>query len=349
MSFVHSVVTTVPDFELTQEQVVEIGRDALKGRVPFLDQALDLFRNAGVDTRYLVRSPQVLLEHHGLKWRNDVYIEECKRMGIQLLNGLLERTHLVPAEIDLLVTTSCTGFMIPALDSFLMNHFEMRPDTRRLPFTELGCAAGAMALSRAHEHLLAFPDHRVVIVAIEIPSMTYLHQDMSVANLVSVALFGDGGAAALVDGSRGPLEILACRSHLFEDSAEMMGFDLTDDGFRIILDKRVPDLLREKLPPVIDSFLAACGVERAEIRNYLFHPGGRKILDTVAELFDLDEDDLRSSRETLRQVGNLSSASILWVIEKALSGQGQDGYALLSAFGPGFNAELLLSRLSITC
>ena len=347
MSYVRDVVTAVPDYELTQEEVVEMGREVLRGKVPFLDQALDLFRNAGVDRRYLVRSPSVLTENKGLQWRNDIYIEETKKLGERLLADLFETTGATAKDIDVLITTSCTGFMIPALDAHLMNAFEMRQDVRRMPFTELGCAAGAIALSRAHEHLMAFPDHRVAIVAIEIPSMTYLHRDMSVANLVSVALFGDGGAAALVDGREGPLEILENRSHLFRNTPEMMGFDLVDEGFRIFLDKKVPDLLRRELPQVVQSFLDDCGVEASEIKNYLFHPGGRKILDTVGELFDLDEDDLLPSRETLREVGNLSSATILWVIKKALEGQGRDGYALLSAFGPGFNAELLLSRLTV--
>ncbi len=347
MSFVSNAVVAVPDYEMSQEEVVELGREILRGKVPFLDQALDLFRNAGVDRRYLVRSPRILMENKGLQWRNDIYIEETKKLGERLMTDLFETGGVGPKDIDLLITTSCTGFMIPALDAHLMNVFEMRQDVRRMPFTELGCAAGAMALSRAHEHLLAFPDHRVAIVAIEIPSMTYLHKDMSVANLVSVALFGDGGAAVLVDGREGPLEILHCRSHLFRNTPEMMGFDLVDEGFRIFLDKRVPDLLREQLPPVVESFLSDCGVEASQIRNYLFHPGGRKILDTVDEIFDLDELDLLASRETLREVGNLSSATILWVIHKALNGQGRDGYALLGAFGPGFNAELLLSRLTL--
>jgi alkylresorcinol/alkylpyrone synthase len=166
-----------------------------------------------------------------------------------------------------------------------------------------------------------------------------------VANLVSTALFGDGGAAALVRGDDGPFEIVAARTHFFHDTPEMMGFDLTDDGFRIVLDKRVPQLLERELPAAVASFLAANGVAQGDLRNYLLHPGGRKILDTVRDLFALAEDDLALSRETLREVGNLSSASVLWVLGKALAGQALPGLSLIAAFGPGFNAELLLGRL----
>ena len=230
--------------------------------------------------------------------------------------------------------------MIPSLDADLINHFRLRSDVRRMPFTELGCAAGAMALSRAHDHLRAYPDHKVAIVAVEIPSMTYLAKDLSVANLVSAALFGDGGAAALVSNDRGRFEILDARTHFFHDTPEMMGFHVTDEGFSIVLDKRVPQLLESALPAAVDAFLEKNGVERGELRNFLFHPGGRKILDTIHDLFGLAEDDLALSRETLREVGNLSSASVLFVLEKALAGRGRPGLSLLAAFGPGFNAEL---------
>jgi len=304
-----------------------------------------------VESRRLVREVEVLLDHRSLEWRNDVYIEECRRLGIQLLGDLLERTATRPEQIDVLITTSCTGFMIPALDADLINHFRMRPDVRRLPFTELGCAAGAMSLSRAHDHLRGYPDHRVAIVAVEIPSMTYLSSDLSVANLVSAALFGDGGAAALVradrdGGERGRFEILDARTHFFHDTPEMMGFHVTDQGFSIVLDKRVPQLLERELPAAVDAFLARNGVARGDLQNFLFHPGGRKILDTVRDLFGLAEDDLALSREALREVGNLSSASVLFVLEKALAGRGRPGLSLLAAFGPGFNAELVLGRLA---
>jgi predicted naringenin-chalcone synthase len=345
VSFVECVTTVLPAHELSLERVRELARSVLHGKVAFLDQALGLFDHAGVESRHLVRDVEVLLENRSLEWRNGVYIEECRRMGIQLLGDLLEQTATRPEEIDVLITTSCTGFMIPALDADLINHFRLRADVRRLPFTELGCAAGAMALSRAHDHLRAYPDHRVAIVAIEIPSMTFLSGDLSAANLVSAALFGDGGAAALVRGDRGPFEILDARTHFFHDTPEMMGFHVTDQGFSIVLDKRVPQLLERELPAAVESFLARNGVTRAELRSFLFHPGGRKILDTVRDLFALTDDDLAWSRETLREVGNLSSASVLWVLGKALAGRDRPGLSLVAAFGPGFNAELLLGRL----
>jgi predicted naringenin-chalcone synthase len=328
---------------------VELARRVLHGKLPFLDQALGLFERAGVDRRWLVRDVETLLETSSLAQRNDIYIEECRRLGIEVLGALFERSGVAPTDIDVVITTSCTGFMIPALDADLINHFRMRTDVRRLPFTELGCAAGAMALSRAHDHLLAYPDHKVAIVAVEIPSMTYLSGDLSVANLVSSALFGDGAAAALVSNDPSPFELLASRTHFFYDTPEMMGFDLNDDGFRIVLDKRVPQLLEARLPEAVHGFLEIEGLTSSQIGHFLLHPGGRRILDTVRDTLGLREQDLALSRRTLAEVGNLSSASLLWVLAKALEEPPKAGHALLGAFGPGFNAELLLGRFSPDC
>ncbi len=320
LSFVDCVTTALPPHQLSRDQVRELARSQLHGKVAFLDQALALFDNAGVESRRLVREVDVLLEHRSLEWRNNVYVEECRKLGIELLGDLLEQTSTRPEEIDLLITTSCTGFMIPALDADLINHFRLRSDVRRLPFTELGCAAGAMSLSRAHDHLRAYPDHKVAIIAVEIPSMTFLSGDLSVANLVSAALFGDGGAAALMRGDRGRFEILDARTHFFHDTPEMMGFRVTDEGFSIVLDKRVPQLLERELPAAVERLpREQRGRARATCATSCFHPGGRKILDTVHDLFGLADDDLALSRETLREVGNLSSASVLFVLEKALA------------------------------
>lgn len=347
MSFVRCAATAVPAYSMSQAEVIELARTALHGKVPFLDTALDLFRNAGVENRHLICDPRTLLEGRGLKWRNDRYIEACQTLGVQLLDELLDRSGRSPRDIDVLITTSCTGFMIPALDAHLINHFDMRSDVRRMPFTELGCAAGAMGLSRAHDHLRAYPSHRVVVIAIEVPSMTYLHRDMSVANLVSAALFGDGGAAALLDGDPGPIEILDTRSHFFHGTPEMMGFELMDDGFRIVLDKRVSQLLEDRLPPALNDFLHFHDLTPANLKNFFFHPGGRRILDTLETILELESQDLRFSRRTLSEVGNLSSATVLWVLAKALAEVDlppHRGPSLIGAFGPGFHAEMLLAE-----
>jgi predicted naringenin-chalcone synthase len=343
--FVVDTVTDLPDVEINQDNVRDMGRRILKGKVPFLNQALNLFTNAGVDTRYLVREPEEILEQTDLSWRNQVFVETSIEMGKRLLQQLCEQQNLDPCDIDLLITTSCTGFMIPSLDAYLINHFKMRSDTKRLPITELGCAAGAMALSRAREYLLAFPHHRVVIVAIELPSLTFQVGDWRTANLVSAALFGDGGAAALLSGEAGACRLTAHRTHFFHDTIELMGFDLNHCGFNIILDKGISPLIEAKFRDVLLAFLSDHDKRLNDLKHLILHPGGRRIMDTMAQILEVDESMLATSRKVLREVGNLSSASILWVLHETLKSRPQEGLGLMAAFGPGFNAEMLLAEL----
>jgi len=230
--------------------------------------------------------------------------------------------------------------MIPAVDAYLINHFRMRANVKRLPLTELGCAAGAMAFSRAADYLKAFPEHKVAVLAIELPSLTCRTRDFRVANLVSVALFGDGGAAALMSGEPGPCEIVATATHFYYDTPEMMGFDLDESGFKIILDKKISNLVLTQFREPLTAFLAEQQLTPDQIRHHVFHPGGRRIMDSLKTVLDLNETDIAASRKVLREVGNLSSASVFWVLREILKDK-PEGLGLMAAFGPGFNAELL--------
>ncbi len=343
MAFVNHICTALPDHYLGQEQVREMGKRVLKGKVPFLDQALGLFANAGVEERYLVKDVHEILDNDSLGWRNQVFKESSIALGEKLMSDLFAQTGLKPEEIDLIISTSCTGFMIPSVDAHLVNHFKMKRSVKRLPITELGCAAGAMAISRASEYLKAHPTHKVVVMAIELPSLTYRTKDFRVANLVSAALFGDGGAAVLMSGEPGPCEILANQAHFFYDTPELMGFDLSEEGFKIILDKKISDLVKTDFAEPVAGFLKSHDLELSDIRNYVFHPGGRRILDTLKEVLNLEESDIAASRKVLKEVGNLSSASVIWVLKETLASN-PEGLGIMAAFGPGFNAELLAVR-----
>jgi len=344
MAFVQTLATVLPEHRIDQDEIRRVGRRLLSGKVPFLDRALDLFSNAGVDERFLVRPIDELLAHADLGWRNEVFRTESIALGTRLLGDLLEESGTAPDEIDMVISTSCTGFMIPSLDAFLINTFGMRPDTKRLPITELGCAAGAMALSRADEYLRAFPDHKVVVLALELPSLTVQMDDFRIANVVSSALFGDGGAAALLSGEPGPCALMASRTHFFYDTPELMGFDLDARGFRIILDKKISGLILSDFAEPVTRFLADQDLTIDDLDCYIFHPGGRRIMDSLKKVLSLSEADIAISRRVLARVGNLSSASVLWVLRDTIA-SGVRGTGLMAAFGPGFNAELLTVRL----
>jgi alkylresorcinol/alkylpyrone synthase len=245
----------------------------------------------------------------------------------------------------MIVSVSCTGFMIPSVEAYLIGDMGFRPDVRRLPITELGCAAGAVGLTRAWEYLRANPNATVLLIAVELPTLTFQRDDLSQANLISAALFGDGVAAAVIsDGAgKGPA-ILDSQSYLFPSSIDAMGFDLKDTGFHIVLSKEVPQLIRENIGGLLEGFLARNELTQKQIKAFVLHPGGQKLLGFMQEELGLCACQVQPSWDVLREYGNLSSASVLFVLHEWMSrGEIKTGdRGFLAAFGPGFSAEMLL-------
>jgi alkylresorcinol/alkylpyrone synthase len=235
--------------------------------------------------------------------------------------------------------------MIPSLDAHLINRMGFRPDVRRVPITELGCAAGAAALGRCTDYLRGYPGGTALVVAVELPSLTFQRRDLSQANLISTILFGDGAAAAVVTGrpGRGP-RILEVASHLLPDTIDAMGFDLQGDGFHIILSKEVPALIRDRIKQILCTTLVRRGLSTADISAYVLHPGGRALLQAIQDELGLTDEDTQPSWNVLRECGNQSSASVLFVLDEWLRTRQlpSGAYGMLAAFGPGFSAETAL-------
>jgi alkylresorcinol/alkylpyrone synthase len=327
---------------------------------------LEVIQNAKVDRRYFIFPPDYTIEPRPLEQTTKEYQEHSVKLGRQVAADCLKNAGISAADVDLLITISCTGVIIPSLDAFLINDLGFRSDVRRLPITELGCAAGAAALGRAWDFLKGVPEGNVLIVSVELPSLTFQRRDMSPANLISTILFGDGAAAALVTrgnsggrsvasstiAGRTVLEncpanspkILGTRSHLFPDSLDAMGFDLKEGGFHIVLSKDVPQLIRDKIGGLVESFLASHGLTQDDMASFVLHPGGQKLLLFIEEELGLPRAMTQYSWDVLRDYGNLSSASVIYVLQewmtKAKMSAGD--YGLLAAFGPGFSAEMML-------
>lgn len=270
-------------------------------------------------------------------------------LGARAAREALEQAGVRPQEVDLVIDTSCTGVMIPALDVHVANALGLRPDVRRMPLTEAGCAAGATSLAFANDLLTGRPDGVALLLSVELPSLTLQLDDTSRANLVSAAIFGDGAAAAVVSNRqprRPALEHLAHEAHLFPETPEIMGFELGSQGFRIVLSKRIPLLVRRHLRERVDGFLERQGLSLEQMRFFAVHPGGTKVLDNVRDVLGLEEDQVSASRRTLRRFGNLSSASVHFVAKELLdSGAVPRGeFGLMIAMGPGFTLELALLR-----
>ncbi len=310
-----------------------------------LEAMMSIVDNAQVHKRHAIFPIEYTVEPRPLEKTNQEYIEHAIKLGREAAEKALDRAKLKPADIDLIITVSCTGFMIPSLDAHLINLMGFRSNIRRMPFTELGCAAGAMALGRGADFLKAHPGSNVLIIAVELPSLTFQRKDISQANVISSILFGDGAAAVIITGkpARGP-KILVSETYTFPDSLGAMGFDLKDSGFHILLAKDVPEMIGARMRELVDGFLERHGRTQADIKGWILHPGGSRLLKNVEIAMGLTSADTQPSWDILGNVGNLSSATILFILQEWLEKRPlQPGeLAFAGAFGPGFSAEFLL-------
>ena len=242
-----------------------------------------------------------------------------------------------------------TGLATPSIDARLVNRMGLRTDVKRTPIFGLGCVAGAAGLARAADYVRAFPGETALLISVELCSLTLQREDFSVANLIAAGLFGDGAAAVVIRGGEcgdGGPRIVATRSVFYPDTEDVMGWDFVESGFKVVLSARVPEVIRTHIGSDVDSFLAAEGLDRSRIRHVVAHTGGPKVLEAIETALSLPKGALERSWHSLKTVGNLSSASVLFVLGDLLdAGEARPGdYGLVAAMGPGFSAELLLLR-----
>jgi alkylresorcinol/alkylpyrone synthase len=306
-----------------------------------------LHRNVAVEGRHLAMPPEKYNELTTWGQANDVWIQVAQELGEQALCRALHHAGLEPRELGALFFISVTGISSPSIDALLINRMGLPVNIRRVPIFGLGCVAGAAGISRAADYVRAYPSQAAALVSVELCSLTIQREDLSVANLISSGLFADGSAAVIVTGddlnATGP-EIVATRSVFYPDTEEMMGWKVTEKGFRITLSPEVPVLIREHLGHDVDVFLAEHGHKRSDIGSWVLHTGGPKVLEATAAALDLHDGQLDASWDCLKKVGNLSSASVLVVLEDVMKNRRPEPGTLgiLAAMGPGFCSELVL-------
>ena len=278
---------------------------------------------------------------------NDAWIRVASEVGTEALEDALDRAGLAPEAVDVLVTVTVTGVATPSLDARLMNRIPFRADTRRIPIFGLGCLAGAAGVARAADAIRGAPGEVAVLLSVELCSLTLQQEDLSIPNLIASGLFGDGAAAVVLGGAGTPgpgPRIAATKSSFYRDTERVMGWDVSEDGFQVVLDASVPDVVRRYLGGDVDAFLAERGLERADIDLWIAHPGGPKVLEAMAETLALPPGALDRTWRSLREVGNLSSTSVLLVLQEVLETADPDPgtRGLMLAMGPGFCSELVL-------
>lgn len=313
----------------------------------FVKKVKKIFEGASVDRRYSFMSPEEVFSDLSFEERNEIYIREGIKLGETALRSALEKANWLPTDLDYIITVSCTGIMIPSLDAYLINKLKLKQDIVRLPVTEMGCAAGISGIIYAKNFLKANPNKRAAVIAVESPTATFQLNDFSMANIVSAAIFGDGAACVLLssyEDEQGP-EIVAEEMYHFYDAEQMMGFKMTNTGLQMVLDVAVPETIAENFPQIIHPFLAKNSLTIAAINHLIFHPGGKKIVQLVESLFSDLGKNINDTKEILRLYGNMSSATVLYVLERFMDEKIPQGeYGLMLSFGPGFSAQRVLLK-----
>jgi alkylresorcinol/alkylpyrone synthase len=303
----------------------------------------------GVNTRHLALPIEEYYELKSWGKANNHWIDVATKLGEKALCGALTRAGIATSDLGAIFFVSITGISSPSIDARLINRMSLPVNIKRVPIFGLGCVAGAAGISRAADYVLAYPKQVAAVLAVELCSLTLQQEDLSVANLISSGLFGDGAGAVLVAGaereSEGP-EILATRSVFYPNSEHVMGWDISEKGFRIVLSREVPEVVQDHLASDVDAFLEDEGLSRADIGSWILHTGGPRVLEATAAALELPEDALAASWECLRRTGNLSSASVLLVLEEVMMRRrpAEGTYSVLAAMGPGFCSELVLLR-----
>ncbi len=341
-----ALATSVPRFDLDQADVAARAAELFALAEGGFHRLAPVYRNARIDTRHACVPLDWFGEHHGFPERNGLFLEHATDLLVEAASKALAEANLHPSEIDTIVTVCSSGIATPSLDARVMQRLPFRRDVQRLPIFGLGCAGGVMGLSRAAAMAKAAPASHVLLLVVELCSLTFRRQDRSKSNMVATALFGDGAAAAVVSCRTDTVSMSAPRlgpwgEHTWPDSLDVMGWEVADDGLKVVFSRDIPALVRDDLRPVVDEFLARHEIRLRDIDEFVCHPGGAKVVDALEDCFELQRGTLTHARDTLRDHGNMSAATVLFVLRAALD-QRLSGRRLLTTLGPGFTAALLV-------
>lgn len=340
---IRGIGSAVPEHVCDQAYVRRVVKNMFSERVENLERLLKVFDHLHIERRYFARDPDWYRKDRGFGEANDLFIETATKLSISAAVQAISIAEISADKFGGIVVASTTGVMTPSLEAHLVQELGMPLHVVRIPLFGLGCAGGAAGLARAAELSACQDGAPVLFVAVEICSATFQRNDLSKSNLIGTSIFGDG-AAALVIGKadRGP-EVVGSYHRLFPETYDIMGWDIVDSGMKVRFSRDIPNFVRKHLPMVLEEAYASWGITRDDIVSYITHPGGAKVLEAFAEVICEAPEILTASHEILRRYGNMSSASILFVLEHMLNNQElKPGYALMSALGPGFSSDQLL-------
>ena len=339
-----SIATAVPEYVATQTEVAERTRRVFGLRMPEFERLAPVFENAGIAERHAVRPGDWYEQDRSWAERTQVYLSEATRLFIAAARVALKRAGISGADVDCVVAVSSTGIATPSLETRAAASLKLRPDIARVPVFGLGCAGGVTGLSIAARLAEARPGSNVLLVAVELCSLAIRLDKLTKANIVALALFGDGAAAAVIrTDAHGHARIATADEHTWPDTRDIMGWDVDQQGFGVIFDRSIPTFASEHLRPAVDSILGRHGFSRKSVDRFICHPGGAKIVEAIEEGLSLKAGVLDHEREILARFGNMSAPTALFVLERAMAA-GLPPRSMLMALGPGFT----LSTVTLT-
>ena len=344
---IQGVGTAVPKYVYDQAQVRQVVEGLFHERVKNFDRLLRVFDHLHIARRHFARDPQWYAAEHGFAELNQLFTETATELSCEAARAVMAHAGIDAAEVAGVVAVTTTGMMTPSLDAVLIQELNLPLTSIRLPIVGLGCAGGVAGLARSAELSSACSGAPVLFVAVEICSATFQKNDTSKSNLIGTSIFGDGAAAVIVGaGGEGP-EIVGSFHQLFPNTYDIMGWDIIDSGLKVRFSRDIPSFVRQHIPKVIADSCQQWGISPDDILTYITHPGGAKVLEAFADAIGKPKELLASAYEVLRNYGNMSSASILFVLEDMIRNTRlESGYALMSALGPGFSSDQLLLKIS---
>jgi len=327
---------------IEQGEAKALGREAFGGKKALFDRLSGVFDNAGIARRHIVAPQDWYMAPHGWHDRNAVYLEAAERLFVEAASAAIEQAGLAPNEIDGVVTVSTTGIATPSLEARVGPRMGLRDDVRRVPVFGLGCAGGVNGLATASRMAAAEPGSNWLFVTVETCSISIRLDSHDPAAIVATALFGDGAAAAVVTaGEHSLARITGSAEKLFPDTQRIMGWDVEDPGLAVVFDRAIPPFIETQLASAIDVMCEKLGVGRDQIDRFCCHPGGVKVIDAIETALQLNQGELNLEREVLRDYGNMSAPTVLFVLDRLLQ-QGMPNRVMMTAFGPGFTCAGLM-------
>ena len=339
------MATALPPHRVGQEEAKTFARSMFSRRDGDMERLLPIFDNVNVDSRYFCVPVEWFERDHGFPEKNALYVEHALDLSEKAAGRALDRIGAGPEDVGAVFFVSTTGISTPSLDSKLIFRLGLSEHTRRVPIWGLGCSAGASGLARASEHARLYPDKLVLLVAVELSGLTFQRGDRSRSNLISTSLFADGAAAVLLGSTGGP-EILGSYSTTWPDTEDVMGWELVETGLKVQLSKSVPAIVQANFRDNLEDACASLGLEFDDLEHFVLHPGGSKVLDAFEDVLGLEPGGLTTSRDVLRDCGNMSSVTVLFILERFLESRefARGDLGVLSAMGPGFSAEHVFFR-----